>query len=65
MNSIGQESPVRKFAVDNGTSWRFSLGSRIILMGDLNYRVSLSYEETKTLLEDNDWDALLQKDQVR
>jgi hypothetical protein len=38
--------------------------SRIIWLGDLNYRVSLSYEETKTLLEENEWDILLEKDQV-
>lgn len=38
--------------------------SRIIWLGDLNYRVSLSYEETRFLLEDNDWDTLLEKDQV-
>ncbi|AQK74982.1 Type I inositol polyphosphate 5-phosphatase 5 [Zea mays] len=37
---------------------------RIIWLGDLNYRVSLSYEETKTLLEDNEWDILLEKDQL-
>ncbi|KAF2284071.1 hypothetical protein GH714_018788 [Hevea brasiliensis] len=34
---------------------------RIIWLGDLNYRVTLSYEETKVLLEDNDWDTLLEK----
>jgi len=38
--------------------------SRIIWLGDLNYRVALSYEETRVLLEDNDWDTLLEKDQV-
>jgi hypothetical protein len=38
--------------------------SRIIWLGDLNYRVSLSYEETKALLEENEWDILLEKDQV-
>ncbi|XP_077224989.1 DNAse I-like superfamily protein isoform X2 [Tasmannia lanceolata] len=38
---------------------------RIIWLGDLNYRVSLSYVETRVLLEDNDWDALLEKDQLR
>lgn len=38
--------------------------SKMIWLGDLNYRVSLSYEETRTLLEENDWDALLEKDQV-
>ncbi|KAG8640960.1 hypothetical protein MANES_13G091400v8 [Manihot esculenta] len=37
---------------------------RIIWLGDLNYRVSLSYEETRILLEDNDWDTLLEKDQL-
>ncbi|KAJ1258666.1 hypothetical protein BS78_10G093000 [Paspalum vaginatum] len=37
---------------------------RMIWLGDLNYRVSLSYEETRTLLEENDWDALLEKDQL-
>ncbi|KAI9117071.1 hypothetical protein K1719_012070 [Acacia pycnantha] len=37
---------------------------RIIWLGDLNYRISLSYDETRFLLEDNDWDALLEKDQL-
>ncbi|KAL6222954.1 hypothetical protein ACLB2K_006344 [Fragaria x ananassa] len=37
---------------------------RVIWLGDLNYRVALSYEETRVLLEDNDWDALLEKDQL-
>ncbi|KAL3527772.1 hypothetical protein ACH5RR_012428 [Cinchona calisaya] len=37
---------------------------RIIWLGDLNYRVSLSYEETRLLLEDNDWDSLLERDQL-
>ncbi|KAF8779836.1 hypothetical protein HU200_002101 [Digitaria exilis] len=37
---------------------------RIIWLGDLNYRVSLSYEETKMLLEENDWNTLLEKDQL-
>ncbi|KAJ0988386.1 hypothetical protein J5N97_006742 [Dioscorea zingiberensis] len=38
---------------------------RVIWLGDLNYRVALSYDETRTLLEDHDWDALLEKDQLR
>ncbi|KAG5029706.1 hypothetical protein JHK87_013220 [Glycine soja] len=37
---------------------------RIIWLGDLNYRMALSYEETRVLLEDNDWDTLLAKDQL-
>ncbi|WOL15921.1 type I inositol polyphosphate 5-phosphatase 10-like isoform X1 [Canna indica] len=38
---------------------------RIIWLGDLNYRISLSYSETKRLLEDNNWDALFEKDQLK
>ncbi|KAI5324515.1 hypothetical protein L3X38_033588 [Prunus dulcis] len=37
---------------------------RMIWLGDLNYRMALSYEETRVLLEDNDWDTLLEKDQL-
>ncbi|XP_042515731.1 type I inositol polyphosphate 5-phosphatase 5-like [Macadamia integrifolia] len=37
---------------------------RVIWLGDLNYRMALSYDETRVLLEDNDWDALLEKDQL-
>ncbi|KAL4369130.1 hypothetical protein GQ457_05G008560 [Hibiscus cannabinus] len=37
---------------------------RVIWLGDLNYRVALSYETTRTLLEDNNWDVLLEKDQL-
>uniref|UniRef100_A0A7N0T8M5 Inositol polyphosphate-related phosphatase domain-containing protein n=2 Tax=Kalanchoe fedtschenkoi TaxID=63787 RepID=A0A7N0T8M5_KALFE len=38
--------------------------NRVIWLGDLNYRVALSYEETRHLLEGNDWDTLLEKDQL-
>ncbi|KQK05682.1 hypothetical protein BRADI_2g21850v3 [Brachypodium distachyon] len=37
---------------------------RVIWLGDLNYRISLSYEDTKELLTENNWDALFQKDQL-
>ncbi|CAN6821858.1 unnamed protein product [Brassica oleracea] len=37
---------------------------RVLWLGDLNYRVALTYEETRVLLEDNDWDTLLEKDQL-
>ncbi|CAI0420197.1 unnamed protein product [Linum tenue] len=37
---------------------------RVFWFGDLNYRISLSYEETKVLLEENDWDTLLDRDQL-
>lgn len=40
------------------------LYSQVIWLGDLNYRIALSYEETRVVLEDNDWDALLRRDQV-
>ncbi|KAK1263609.1 Type I inositol 1,4,5-trisphosphate 5-phosphatase CVP2 [Acorus gramineus] len=38
---------------------------RVIWLGDLNYRLALSYTETRTLLDDNDWDALLERDQLK
>jgi hypothetical protein len=38
--------------------------SRAIWLGDLNYRISLSYEDTKKLLTENNWDALFEKDQL-
>ncbi|KAM2028606.1 hypothetical protein ACFX16_040210 [Malus domestica] len=37
----------------------------VIWLGDLNYRIALSYSETRKLLVDNDWDALLDKDQLK
>ncbi|KAK3138432.1 hypothetical protein QOZ80_5AG0368900 [Eleusine coracana subsp. coracana] len=37
---------------------------RVIWLGDLNYRISLSYEDTKKLLSENNWDALFEKDQL-
>ncbi|POO02827.1 Deoxyribonuclease I [Trema orientale] len=42
---------------------RITEHDRVIWLGDLNYRVSLSYDEARVLLEDNDWDSLLKKDQ--
>ncbi|XP_010658880.1 type I inositol polyphosphate 5-phosphatase 10 isoform X2 [Vitis vinifera] len=38
---------------------------RVIWFGDLNYRIALSYSETRKLLEENAWDALLDKDQLK
>ncbi|CAK9143047.1 unnamed protein product [Ilex paraguariensis] len=38
---------------------------RVIWLGDLNYRIALSYSETRKYLEENDWDALLNKDQLK
>nr|XP_018678916.1 PREDICTED: type IV inositol polyphosphate 5-phosphatase 7-like isoform X1 [Musa acuminata subsp. malaccensis] len=39
--------------------------SRIIWLGDLNYRVALSYRAAKVLVEMRNWKALLEKDQLR
>ncbi|XP_059309653.1 type I inositol polyphosphate 5-phosphatase 5 [Lycium ferocissimum] len=49
---------------DTGMAEKISDHDRVIWLGDLNYRVSLSYEDTRLLLEDNDWDSLLEKDQL-
>ena len=38
--------------------------SRVIWLGDLNYRLALSPSVTRSLLAREDWDALLEKDQV-
>ncbi|XP_010558235.1 PREDICTED: type I inositol polyphosphate 5-phosphatase 10 [Tarenaya hassleriana] len=44
---------------------RITKHDRIIWLGDLNYRIALSYYETRNLLEKNAWDALLDKDQLK
>lgn len=41
-----------------------SVSSRIIWLGDLNYRIALSYDDAKRLVETKDWTALFDKDQV-
>lgn len=38
--------------------------SHVILLGDLNYRISLPEETTRLLVENGDWDSLLEYDQV-
>ncbi|KAF8089427.1 hypothetical protein N665_0506s0033 [Sinapis alba] len=38
---------------------------RVIWLGDLNYRIALSYRSTKALVEMRNWSALLEKDQLR
>ncbi|XP_061366991.1 type I inositol polyphosphate 5-phosphatase 4-like [Gastrolobium bilobum] len=37
---------------------------RIIWLGDLNYRIALSYRSTKALVEMHNWKALLENDQL-
>ncbi|KAI3506786.1 hypothetical protein L1887_21350 [Cichorium endivia] len=38
---------------------------RIIWLGDLNYRIALSYRSAKALVEKRNWRALLENDQLR
>ncbi|GMH29249.1 hypothetical protein Nepgr_031092 [Nepenthes gracilis] len=38
---------------------------RVIWLGDLNYRVALSYRSVKALVEMQNWRALLERDQLR
>ncbi|KAL5568744.1 hypothetical protein UlMin_025319 [Ulmus minor] len=38
---------------------------RVIWLGDLNYRISLSYSETRKLLQAENWDALFNNDQLK
>lgn len=40
------------------------VNSIIIWLGDLNYRLAAGYDDTHELLKKNDWEALLEKDQV-
>lgn len=40
------------------------LCSHVILLGDLNYRISMPEETTRLLVEKRDWDSLLENDQV-
>ncbi|KAI3807597.1 hypothetical protein L1987_23527 [Smallanthus sonchifolius] len=37
---------------------------RVIWLGDLNYRLNLSYEKTRDLISKNDWSKLLECDQL-
>ncbi|URE13474.1 type I inositol-1,4,5-trisphosphate 5-phosphatase [Musa troglodytarum] len=38
---------------------------RVILLGDLNYRISLPEAMTRSLVEQKQWDILLERDQLR
>lgn len=38
---------------------------RVVWLGDLNYRIALSYRAVKALVEMRNWKALLEKDQLR
>ncbi|WVY99102.1 hypothetical protein V8G54_031253 [Vigna mungo] len=52
--------------VDNDKSPQTILDhDRIIWLGDLNYRIALSYRSAKALVEMQNWRALLENDQLR
>lgn len=38
---------------------------RIFWLGDLNYRINLSYERTHEFISNHDWNGLFEKDQLR
>ena len=42
----------------------FSQSSRVIWLGDLNYRIALSYRSATALVEMQNWRALLENDQA-
>lgn len=44
-------------------NWSYNR-SRVILLGDLNYRISLPEATTRLLVERSEWNVLLENDQV-
>ncbi|TKW26179.1 hypothetical protein SEVIR_3G169600v4 [Setaria viridis] len=48
-----------------GVPQRIHGHERIIWLGDLNYRLNFSYERTHELISKQDWDGLLEKDQLK
>ena len=44
---------------------QMSFCRRVIWLGDLNYRINLSYEKTHELIARKEWQRLLENDQVR
>nr|KAJ0211774.1 hypothetical protein LSAT_V11C400166050 [Lactuca sativa] len=45
--------------------WSSEGESRVVLLGDLNYRISLPERETRLLVNRKDWNTLLENDQLR
>ncbi|TKW26180.1 hypothetical protein SEVIR_3G169700v4 [Setaria viridis] len=48
-----------------GMPMRIHDHERIIWLGDLNYRINLSYERTHELISKQDWDGLFERDQLK
>jgi hypothetical protein len=42
----------------------YHLCSQVVLLGDLNYRISLEESETRSLVKAKNWSTLLENDQV-
>ncbi|KAL8487042.1 hypothetical protein ACS0TY_023655 [Phlomoides rotata] len=56
-----------RFNFRSGVGWlptRIYDHERIIWLGDLNYRINLSYERTRELISKKDWRELLERDQL-
>jgi len=39
--------------------------SRVVWLGDLNYRIDMSHSATQSLIKKREWETLLNHDQVR
>ncbi|KAM7518654.1 hypothetical protein LguiB_017616 [Lonicera macranthoides] len=48
----------------NGDEGESSIEGRIIWLGDLNYRINLSYEKTRELISKKNWPKLVESDQL-
>ncbi|TVT97110.1 hypothetical protein EJB05_57649 [Eragrostis curvula] len=48
-----------------GMPMRIHDHERIIWLGDLNYRINLSYEKAHELISKQDWEGLFEKDQLK
>ncbi|KAH7678014.1 phosphatidylinositol-bisphosphatase protein [Dioscorea alata] len=58
--------PSRRFSKSSMVSPEtISEHDKVIWLGDLNYRLTTSCSDTHELLKKNDWQALLEKDQLR
>lgn len=53
------------FSLRDYTKSTFFSCRRIIWLGDLNYRINLSYEKTRELVSKKEWSKLAEKDQVQ
>ncbi|MQL68182.1 hypothetical protein Taro_000466, partial [Colocasia esculenta] len=56
-----------RFPRPRGSPWPVTIleHDKIIWLGDLNYRLAYGCRDTHELLQKNDWQALLKKDQLR